>query len=52
MRHAIIDQSNKVVNIIIWPNGSFNVPAGYQSIESDTAQIGDIYQDGQFIEQH
>jgi len=49
MRHAIIDQNNKVVNIIIWPSGSFSIPEGYQSIESDIAKIGDIYSNGQFV---
>lgn len=49
MKHAIINKDNIVVNIIIWPNGSFKCPRDHQSIESMVAKMGDRYENGQFI---
>jgi len=44
MRHAIIDRSLTVINIIKWDGISkWNSPIGTTVIQSDVAQIGDIY---------
>lgn len=50
-KHAIIDQNNKVVNVVITPNGQFKHPQGYIVVEADNVKVGDIYnpQDGSFL---
>ena len=52
-KHAIIDQNNKVVNVVITPNGQFKHPQGYVIVESDVARVGDIYnpENGSFSKQ-
>ena len=49
MKHAIINSDNLVVNIIIWPDGSFKAPRDHISIESDVAKLGDRYENGSFV---
>lgn len=44
MRHAIIDQSNEVVNIIIWEGAEWLPPRNHTVVQSDSAAIGDIYE--------
>lgn len=50
MRYAIIE-NNTVVNVIVWDesNGPITEATQLQTIQSDTASIGDLYIDGQFI---
>jgi hypothetical protein len=43
MKHAIIDQENKVVNIVIWEGHEWLPPKGHTVVRSDSAHIGDIY---------
>ena len=49
---AIINKNtNKVVNTIVPPEGSdaFFIGAGFEGVLSNVAEIGDIYQNGQFV---
>ena len=50
VKHAIIDQNNKVVNVVITPNGQFVVPRNHIAIESQVVRLGDMYnpEDGSF----
>ena len=49
MRHAIIE-NGVVVNVIEWDGQSeWSPPDGTQAVQSDAAQIGWPYRDGQFI---
>ena len=52
MRYAIIDEIN-VINIIDYDTEPTNPPPGFEepiiAVQSDTAQIGWTYVDGQFI---
>lgn len=43
MKHAIINQDNKVVNIIIWEGAEWLPPRNHTVVRSDEANIGDIY---------
>lgn len=43
-RHAIINnQSKEVVNVVIWEGAEWLPPRGHLVVKSDTAGIGDIY---------
>lgn len=50
VKHAIIDQNNQVVNVVISPLGQFRHPQGYIVIEANDVKISDIYnaQDASF----
>jgi hypothetical protein len=41
--YAMVNSSNIVVNVIIWDGVTPYNPQGYILINSDTANIGDIY---------
>jgi rRNA processing protein Gar1 len=43
MKHAIVDQNNVVVNIIVWEGAEWLPPRNHMVIRSDDASIGDIY---------
>jgi rRNA processing protein Gar1 len=43
MKHAIVDKDNKVINIVIWEGKEWLPPRGHKVIQSDSANIGDIY---------
>lgn len=49
-KHAIIDQNNNVVNVVITLQGQFKHPRNYVVVESEVAKVGDIYnpEDGSF----
>lgn len=49
MRHAIVDSNNKVVSVVIWPNGSFKCPRNHQSIPSEVAKVGDSWDGQKFL---
>ncbi|MBC8786507.1 hypothetical protein [Pseudomonas fluorescens] len=50
MRYALIEISTGIVTNVIELDESSNwpVPDGYETVRSDTANIGDIYADGVF----
>lgn len=49
MRAAVIDDMGKVINIILVNDLSFSPGDGLTLVESETANIGDTYNDGAFI---
>ena len=48
MRVAVIDGTGLVQNVIVIGDLSFNPGEGLSIVPSDTANIGDVYQDGSF----
>lgn len=42
-RHAIINQENKVVNVVIWDGREWIPPRNHMVVRTDTGNIGDIY---------
>ena len=43
IRHAIVDQNNVVVNVVIWNGAEWLPPRGHLVVQNDTVGIGDIY---------
>jgi hypothetical protein len=43
MRHAIVNQNNEVVNVVIWNGAEWLPPRGHLVVQNDTVGIGDIY---------
>lgn len=43
MKHAIIDQSGKVVNVVIWEGAPWLPPANCWVVRSEIADIGDSF---------
>jgi hypothetical protein len=55
MRYALVDETNRVVNVIKWDGGThWSPPMGLRPIKSLTAQINDTYDPTQneFISQN
>lgn len=58
IRHAIVDtNTNKVVNVVEYETEQTGIPPGFEidfpqllCIKSDTANTGDDYIDGQFVD--
>lgn len=50
-RYAIINEDNKVINVIELEQGAdWMPPAHHQVVKSDVAGPGDTYQNGRFIQ--
>lgn len=43
MRHAIVDKSGMVVNVVIWEGGEWLPPRDHYVIKNETVDIGDTY---------
>lgn len=43
MKHALVNKDNVVVNIILWDGAEWKPPVDHYVIQSDEAQINDIY---------
>lgn len=43
MRFAIINDKNRVISVVVWPNGKFQAPRNCTVIQSDIAQPGSMY---------
>ena len=43
MKHAIVDKSGLVVNIILWEGSEWLPPRDHYVIQDDNVNIGDIY---------
>jgi hypothetical protein len=43
MRHAVVNQQNKVVNVIIWEGSPWQPPKDHYVVRSDKCDIGDTY---------
>jgi hypothetical protein len=49
MRYAIVKTSTKkVVNVILLGDAPYKVADGHELVRSETAEIGDTYNNGQF----
>ena len=43
IRHAIVNQNNEVVNVVVWNGHPWLPPAGHFVVQDDHVNIGDIY---------
>lgn len=43
IRHAIVNQDNVVVNVIVWNGAEWLPPRGHMVVQNDRVNIGDIY---------
>lgn len=43
MRHALVNQENKVVNVIIWEGAQWLPPHNHYVVRCDQCDIGDTY---------
>ena len=44
LRHGIVNEEGKVINIIVWDGVSpWNPPKGHIAIQHDSIDIGDLY---------
>jgi hypothetical protein len=43
IRHAIVNQDNVVVNVVIWNGAPWQPPVNHYVVQNDTVSIGDIY---------
>lgn len=50
-RYAVIDDATQVVvNVVLWDGeNDWTPPEGCTAVQSDVADIGDTYEDGEFI---
>lgn len=42
-RYAIVDQNNRVVNVVIWDGSEWLPPRNHSIIPHDSANVGDDY---------
>lgn len=43
MKHALIDDTNTVISVIVWPDSSYKIPDGYRCLSVTDTRLGDIF---------